>query len=256
MAAAAISGERHFGGARGGGGHIGRSGVSHFAARPRRSSLFRDPRQYWPRQPRCDSAAECQHRAQPKSECGVPRKSQRQREVAHGAEDAELAFSRGRNAQQSRAAQSKYARSDCSRCSDGRMAAQTAAQTDGGDTPTAATAGSARCSGRSPTTIGMTTRCGAMATTRRSGTTATTTFMPAFSRLTAMTPSPAICHRARAALDRQRADGARPPPADQLAQMCGQDSREIAGLPIDQIQQAIQPNDAQRAALMTSPTPR
>jgi hypothetical protein len=36
---------------------------------------------------------------------------------------------------------------------------------------------------------------------------------------------------------------------DQLAQLCGEDSREIAGLPIDQIQQAIQPNDAQRAAL-------
>jgi hypothetical protein len=34
-----------------------------------------------------------------------------------------------------------------------------------------------------------------------------------------------------------------------LAQMCGDDSRDIAGLPIDQIQQAIQPNDAQRAAL-------
>jgi hypothetical protein len=39
------------------------------------------------------------------------------------------------------------------------------------------------------------------------------------------------------------------PPPDQLSQMCGQDSRDIAGLPIDQIQQAIQPNDAQRAAL-------
>jgi hypothetical protein len=36
---------------------------------------------------------------------------------------------------------------------------------------------------------------------------------------------------------------------DQLAQLCGEDSRDIAGLPIDQIQQAIQPNDAQRAAL-------
>jgi LTXXQ motif family protein len=36
---------------------------------------------------------------------------------------------------------------------------------------------------------------------------------------------------------------------DQLSQMCGDDSRGIAGLPIDQIQQAIQPNDAQRAAL-------
>ncbi|SDS69861.1 LTXXQ motif family protein [Bradyrhizobium canariense] len=38
-------------------------------------------------------------------------------------------------------------------------------------------------------------------------------------------------------------------PNDQLAQMCGEDSRDIAGLPIDQIQQAIQPNDTQRAAL-------
>jgi hypothetical protein len=36
---------------------------------------------------------------------------------------------------------------------------------------------------------------------------------------------------------------------DALAQMCGDDSREIAGLPIDQIQQALQLNDAQRAAL-------
>ncbi|MFY9954332.1 Spy/CpxP family protein refolding chaperone [Bradyrhizobium sp.] len=35
----------------------------------------------------------------------------------------------------------------------------------------------------------------------------------------------------------------------QLAPLCGDDSREIAGLPIDQIQQVIQPNDAQRAAL-------
>jgi hypothetical protein len=38
-------------------------------------------------------------------------------------------------------------------------------------------------------------------------------------------------------------------PTSQLAQMCGQDSRNIAGLPIDQFQQAIQPTDAQRAAL-------
>jgi hypothetical protein len=49
-----------------------------------------------------------------------------------------------------------------------------------------------------------------------------------------------------------RAGGASRAPnavADQLAEMCGDDSREIAGLPIDRIQQAIQPNDAQRAAL-------
>jgi hypothetical protein len=34
-----------------------------------------------------------------------------------------------------------------------------------------------------------------------------------------------------------------------LTQMCGDDSRDIGGLPIDQVQQTIQPNDAQRAAL-------
>jgi hypothetical protein len=34
-----------------------------------------------------------------------------------------------------------------------------------------------------------------------------------------------------------------------LQQLCGDDGREIAGLPLNQIQQAIQPNEAQRAAL-------
>ena len=34
-----------------------------------------------------------------------------------------------------------------------------------------------------------------------------------------------------------------------LQQLCGDDGREIAGLPINQIQQSIQPNEAQRAAL-------
>ncbi len=34
-----------------------------------------------------------------------------------------------------------------------------------------------------------------------------------------------------------------------LAQMCGQDSRDIAGLPIDRIARTIEPNSAQRAAL-------
>jgi hypothetical protein len=34
-----------------------------------------------------------------------------------------------------------------------------------------------------------------------------------------------------------------------LTQMCGDDGRDIAGLPIDRVQRAIQPNDAQRAAL-------
>jgi hypothetical protein len=36
---------------------------------------------------------------------------------------------------------------------------------------------------------------------------------------------------------------------DRLAQMCGEDSRDIAGLPIDLIQQVIEPAEAQRAAL-------
>ena len=34
-----------------------------------------------------------------------------------------------------------------------------------------------------------------------------------------------------------------------IAQFCGDDSRDVADLPIDQIQNAIQPNDVQRAAL-------
>jgi hypothetical protein len=46
-----------------------------------------------------------------------------------------------------------------------------------------------------------------------------------------------------------QASGARAEVPDQLAQMCGDDSRDIAGLPIEQIQQTIQLDDAQRAAL-------
>ena len=36
---------------------------------------------------------------------------------------------------------------------------------------------------------------------------------------------------------------------DRLAQLCGEDSRDIAGLPIDLIQQAVEPTETQRAAL-------
>jgi hypothetical protein len=46
-----------------------------------------------------------------------------------------------------------------------------------------------------------------------------------------------------------RAFGRRPGGIPSLAQMCGDDRSDVAGLPIDQIQQAIQPNEAQRAAL-------
>jgi hypothetical protein len=43
--------------------------------------------------------------------------------------------------------------------------------------------------------------------------------------------------------------GARDGAPDRLGQLCGEDSRDIAGLPIDLIQQAIEPTEAQRAAL-------
>jgi hypothetical protein len=46
-----------------------------------------------------------------------------------------------------------------------------------------------------------------------------------------------------------RPPGRRPPSAASFAQMCADDSRDIAGLPIDQIAQAIEPTEAQRAAL-------
>ena len=47
----------------------------------------------------------------------------------------------------------------------------------------------------------------------------------------------------------RQGSGAKTATPDQLAELCGEDSRDIAGLPIDQIQKAIQPDDAQRAAL-------
>jgi hypothetical protein len=46
-----------------------------------------------------------------------------------------------------------------------------------------------------------------------------------------------------------RAPSSRTATTNQMAQLCGDDSRDIAGLPIDQIQQALQLNDGQRAAL-------
>jgi hypothetical protein len=48
---------------------------------------------------------------------------------------------------------------------------------------------------------------------------------------------------------RGQARNAQAATTDQLTQLCGEDSRNIAGLPIDQIQQVIQPDEAQRAAL-------
>jgi hypothetical protein len=45
-------------------------------------------------------------------------------------------------------------------------------------------------------------------------------------------------------------DAARNAPlSSRLAQMCGEDTRDIAGLPIERMQQAVEPDDAQRAML-------
>ena len=74
----------------------------------------------------------------------------------------------------------------------------------------------------------------------RSGTTATTTSMPACS-------GPMTIEGLAGYLPPR---GLRPAPRpDRLAQLCGEDSREIAGLPIDLIAQAIEPTEPQRAAL-------
>src|SRR3984893_9876750 len=56
-------------------------------------------------------------------------------------------------------------------------------------------------------------------------------------------------HDDLAAYTGPRPSGRRPRRIPPLQQPCGDDSREIAGLPIDQIQQAIQLDEAQRAAL-------
>jgi hypothetical protein len=47
----------------------------------------------------------------------------------------------------------------------------------------------------------------------------------------------------------RRASAAYGAPIEQLARMCGEDSRDIVSLPVEQIQQAIQLTDVQRAAL-------
>jgi LTXXQ motif family protein len=47
----------------------------------------------------------------------------------------------------------------------------------------------------------------------------------------------------------RKTQGTQAPTSDELAQMCGEDSRDIAGVPIDQIRSALALNDAQRAAL-------
>ena len=124
-------------------------------------------------------------------------------------------------------------------------------QTRGGNIAPADTGGSVRYSGRSPTTTCTTTSCGAMVTPPRSGTTGTMTSTPACSHLMGTTISSDTCRHMPAAAPATLDEPPRRPrgPIAQLAQMCGQDTRDIAGLPIDQIQQTIQPNAEQLAAL-------
>ena len=110
---------------------------------------------------------------------------------------------------------------------------------DGGSTAAADMDGSARCSGRSPITTSTTMRSGATASA--SGTTATPTSTPGYLRPTATTISRAIC--------RSVGRGAGSAGGGVLAQMCGNDSRAVAGLPVDQIADAVQPTEAQFAAL-------
>jgi hypothetical protein len=74
-----------------------------------------------------------------------------------------------------------------------------------------------------------------------------------YDELTAYLPSGAIgtrtSGRGYANTVGQGGGSARAEVSDQLAQLCGEDSREVAGLPIDQIEQTIQPDEAQRQAL-------
>src|SRR5258708_20621731 len=53
----------------------------------------------------------------------------------------------------------------------------------------------------------------------------------------------------------RRSSGRRNAALDRLALMCGDDSRDVAGLPIDQIQQAIPLNEHQRGALADPANP-
>ena len=78
-----------------------------------------------------------------------------------------------------------------------RVAIRTVAEAAaGGGTAMAATAGSDRCSGRSPISTSTTTRCGDRVSARRSGTTAMTIFMPACSAPMTIRVLRATCRRA------------------------------------------------------------
>ena len=98
---------------------------------------------------------------------------------------AEFAVARTRDCAGARAQQSRGARTDRRRPARSPAGTAGAAETGGGNTVTAAMAGSVRCSGRSPITTSTTTRSGATASA--SGTTATPTSTPEYSRPMATT---------------------------------------------------------------------
>ena len=136
-------------------------------------------------------------------------------------------------AQQSRGARAARRRSLRSQA--GTVAA---AEAGGGNTVTADMDGLVRCSGRSPITTSMITRSGATASVSglRLPRHLRRIFAPyGYNDLSGYLP--------------QRPSGRRHGRPAPLAQMCGDDSRNIAGLPIDQIQLAVRPTEAQFAAL-------
>ena len=108
---------------------------------------------------------------------------------------------------------------------------------DGGDMAMAAMAGSARCSGHSPITISLTTRCGVTIPSFWGygyGDIYAGIFAPyGYDDLTGYLPSGGGGYSGRAAPAPSASQAANTPP-DELSQMCGEDSRDIAGLPIDQ----------------------
>jgi hypothetical protein len=67
-----------------------------------------------------------------------------------------------------------------------------------------------------------------------------------YDELSGYLPAPAI---SGVPVQRSSSGQTPPPPTNELAQMCGNDSRMIAGFPIDRIQQAVQPTPEQQHAL-------
>ena len=109
----------------------------------------------------------------------------------------------------------------------------------GGATAMADMAGSARCSGRSPITT---------STTARSGATGYGFWGYGYPDIYAGIFAPYGYDDLAGYFPQRRYDRRRGRPLD-ISQMCGNDSRAVAGMPVDQIADAVQPTEAQRAAL-------